>query len=123
MSLYPFPYQKAMTDDARKATYTELRKNAVLKTHITIIINGTKKPTKRSAVVVSDGVLEEGRISIDQGNIVVPIAVTEGVARQLWTDINNTKSEYAKSDDFQALSTGTTFEAVFDAVKKIIKAG
>lgn len=120
--LYPFPYQKAMSNDERKAAYTELRKNAILKTHITIIINGTKMPPKHSTLVVSDGVLEEGRLSIEHGNIVVPIAVTEGAARQLWAEISDTKSAYSETDDFKTLSTGTTYEAVFEAVKKIIKA-
>ncbi len=120
--IYPFPYQKAMSADEKENTYTELRKNAILKTHITIIINGTKKPIKRSASVMSAGVLEEGHLSIKQGNIVIPIAVTEGAARQLWAEINDTKSEYSKTADFQKLSTDTNFEAVFEAVKRIIKA-
>lgn len=119
--LYPFPYQKIMNEDERKIAYTELRKNAILRTHITIIINGTKKKTKRSSLVVSDGVLEEGRLSLDQGNIVIPLAVTGGAASELWDDINNSKSSYSQTADFQALSRGTTFEAVFEAVKKIVK--
>ncbi len=110
-----------MTEDERKVAYTELRKNAILRTHITIIINGTKKKTKRSSLVVSDGVLEEGRLSLDQGNIVIPLAVTGGAASELWDDINNSKSSYSQTADFQALSRGTNFEAVFEAVKKIVK--
>lgn len=119
--LYPFPYQKAMSDENRKAVYTELRQKAILKTHITIIINGTKKQTKDSSITISSGVLEEGHISIEQGNIVIPIAVTEGAARVLWTELNNIKNDYSQTDDFQALSSGTTFNTVFSAVKNIIK--
>lgn len=117
--LYPFPYQKSKTDDERKAVYTELRESAILRTHITIIINGTKKKSKKS-VVVSDGVLEEGHLSITQGNIVIPIAVTGGAARQLWIEINDTKSEFSKSADFQVLSSGS-YSEVFQAVVNIIK--
>lgn len=119
--LYPFPYIKGMSDDERKSTYTELRKNAILKTHITIIINGTKKITKHSTMTVSDGVVEEGHLSIDQGNVVIPISVTGGAANQLWTEIMSTKSDYAQTADFQTLSTGTTFESVFEAIKRLVK--
>jgi len=121
--LYPFPYQKAMSDTERKAVYTELRRYAILKTHITIIINGTRKIPKRSSVVVSDGVLEEGHISIKQGNVVIPIAATAGSAQKLWQEIADTNSDYSQTDDFQMLSTGATYDAVFEAIKNIIKAG
>lgn len=110
-----------MSDDERKSTYTELRKNAILKTHITIIINGTKKNTKHSTMTISDGVVEEGHLSIDQGNVVIPISVTGGAANQLWTEIMSTKSDYAQTADFQTLSTGTTFESVFEAIKRLVK--
>lgn len=110
-----------MGEEERKAAYTELRRNAIQKTHKTIIINGTKKATKHSAEEISDGTLEEGHISIDQGNVVIPLSVTGGAAKQIWQEINATKSEYSQSESFQNLSTGTTFEAVLEAVKKIIK--
>jgi hypothetical protein len=120
--LYPFPYQKAMSDDERKETYTELRKNAILRTHITIIINGTKKQTKHFNPVVSDGVLEEWRLSVEQGNIVIPIAVFEGAARQMWTEMNESNSDYSHTDDFQALAAAdSTFDMIMTAVKSIIK--
>lgn len=123
VSLYPFPYQKAMTDDERKAAYTELRKSAILRTHITIIINGTKKQINSSAIIVSSGVLEEGNLSIEQGNVVIPIAVTGGAAQQLWQEINSSGSAYSQTDDFKALAASdATFEKVMDAVKNIVKA-
>lgn len=120
--LYPFPYKKAMSADERKAVNTEIRKNAILKTHITIVINGTKKPTKRSTSVVSDGVLEEGHLSLEQGNTVIPIAVTNGAARQLWEEIMDSKSEFSKTFDFQALSSGSNYSDVFQSLVNIIKA-
>jgi len=120
--LYPFPYKKSMTDDERRTAYTELRESAILRTHITIIINGTKMQSKKAVPIVSNGVLEEGYLSIAQGNVVIPIAVTEGAARQLWTEINDTKSEFSKTTDFQALSSGCSYSDVFQAVVNIIKA-
>lgn len=119
--LYPFPYHKAMSEEDRKATYTELRKNAISRTHITIIINGTKKITKRPSPVISGGVLEEGHLSIEQGNLVIPIAVTNGAARQLWSEINDTQNDYSQTSDFQLLSSGASFATVIEAVKRIIK--
>ena len=120
--LYPFPYKKSMTDDERRTAYSELRESAILRTHITIIINGTKMQSKKAVPIVSNGVLEEGYLSIAQGNVVIPIAVTEGAARQLWTEINDTKSEFSITTDFQALSSGCSFIDVFQAVVNIIKA-
>lgn len=119
--LYPFPYKKTMSVEEKKAVYTELRENAIRKTHITVVINGTKKPPKQSTVVVSDGVLEEGRLSLMQGNVVIPIAATGGAAEQLWKEICDTHSDYSKSSDFQALSTSTTFDEIMSAVKNLIK--
>jgi hypothetical protein len=120
--LYPFPYQKSMTDEERKAIYPELRKNTIIKTHITIVINGTKQKNKRSATIPSPGVMEECHLSMEQGNVIIPIAVTGGASEVLWTEINDTNSPYAQTDDFQILAKGTSVEDVIRAVKNIVTA-
>lgn len=119
--IYPFPYQKSMTDEERKSTNTELRMNMIQKTHITIVIHGTKVLVKESLPVISNGVLEEARLSVAQGNTVIPIAVTGGAAQVIWEEINSSESDYAKSEEFQTLAKGKSFSDVFDAVKKIVK--
>lgn len=119
--LFPFPFQMTMPDDERKILYTQLRKNAILNTHITIVINGTKSQAQTKSLQNSPGVLEEAKISIAQGNTVIPIAVTGGAAKQLWEEMNETEKEYVKTKDFQTLSTGETFESVFAAVKRIVE--
>jgi hypothetical protein len=41
----------------------------------------------------------------------------------VWTEMNDAKSEYSQTDDFQALaSSDTTYEKVMEAVKNIVKA-
>lgn len=119
--LFPFPFRKNMPDDERKILYTQLRKNAILNTHSTIVINGTKSQAQTKSLQNSPGVLEEAEISIGQGNTVIPIAVTKGAAKQLWEEMSKEETEYTKSSNFQTLSKGTTFESVFNAVKDIMK--
>ncbi|MEN6636975.1 MAG: SIR2 family protein, partial [Clostridiaceae bacterium] len=119
--IYPFPYQKATSDEERRAIYSEIRKNIVQKAHFSIIINGTKRRVKDSPMEISDGVLEEGRLAIQHGSIVIPIAVTGGAAKIIWNEINDSGSDYSKTIEFQVLANGNTFMEVLDAVKKIVK--
>jgi len=119
--IYPFPFQKNSSIEEKKIIYSELRKNIVQKANYTIIINGTKRRLKESPMEISDGVLEEGRLSLQQGNIVIPIGVTGGAAQVIWQEINDGGSEYSKTIEFQTLSHGASFSDVTEAVKSIIK--
>lgn len=116
--LFPFPYKQDMPEDERKAFYTQLRKNALLNTHITIVINGTK--TENRSAINSPGCIEEAHLSLEQGNLVIPIAVSGGAASEIWDTISKFDNEYSTSPEFQALKSGETIDEVIDAVKKII---
>ncbi|MEG1725846.1 MAG: SIR2 family protein [Anaerovoracaceae bacterium] len=116
--LFPFPYKQDMTPEERKAFYTQLRKNALLNTHITIVINGTKK--ENGVITNSPGCIEEADLSLKQGNLVIPIEVTGGAASEIWNEINKSGSDYSTLAEFQALRGGTTFDDVIVAIKKII---
>ncbi len=116
--LFPFPYKQDMTADERKTFYTQLRKNALLNTHITIVINGTKK--ENGSIINSPGCIEEAHLSLEQGNLVIPIEVTGGAALEIWDEINKSGTNYSTSAEFQLLKTGTTDDEVIAAVKKII---
>lgn len=116
--LYPFPYKQDMTSDERKAFYTQLRKNALLNTHITIVINGTKK--ENDSIINSPGCIEEAQLSLEQGNLVIPIAKTGGAAAEVWDKINKLDCNYSISAEFQALKSGATLDDVISAVKRIV---
>lgn len=117
--LFPFPYKQDMTADERKEFYTQLRKNALLNTHITIVINGTKNES--DSTINSPGCIEEAQLSLQQGNLVIPIAKTGGAAAEVWDRINKMESNYSTSAEFQALKSGETVDDVINAVKDIIK--
>ena len=119
--IYPFPYQKTTSDEEKRAIHSEIRKNIVHKVHYSIIINGTKRRLKDSPMEISAGVLEEGRLSIQQGKIVIPIGVTGGAAQLIWQEINESGSEYSRTREFQALTHGVSFSDISEAVKAIIR--
>lgn len=81
-------------------------------------INGTKK--ENDLIINSPGCIEEAHLSLKQGNLVIPIAVTGGAASEIWDEINKSGINYSTSLEFQALKSGTTIDEVIDAVKKII---
>lgn len=118
--LFPFPYQTDIDPDARKQLYSELRKNSILNTHITIVINGTNNQTPTGALQNSPGVLEEAQISIDQGNLVIPIATTGGSAAEIWDNVCMLGSPLSLTPKFQTLKNSTRFDEVFEAIKALI---
>jgi len=115
--LFPFPYNKTMDGEKRRKLYTHLRKNAILNTFITIVINGTKQ--EENNIINSPGVLEEIKISLEQGNIVIPLAITGGAASIVWDEMKDLDVDYVKTSEFQALKYGKSFEEVFESVKKL----
>ncbi len=119
--LFPFPYKKEMDPTELKVLYTQLRKNALLNTHITILINGTKK--ENDSIINSPGCIEEAQLSLEQGNLVIPIAKTGGAAAEVWDEINKSCNDYSTLVEFQALKGGATADDVIDTVKNIITKG
>lgn len=118
--LSPFPYKKSMPDDERRTLYTQLRKNVIQNTMITIIINGTKRNSKRATLNISPGAMEEAQLSLDQGNLLIPLAVTGGAAAEIWENLNASGVALSLKPEFQTLKTGATTGEVFDSVKGLI---
>ncbi len=114
----PFPYRRRMSDEERHSLYTEIRKNMISRTRITVVINGTRKLRRRQ--VNSSGVLEEAEISEKQGNIIIPIAYTGGAAREVWERLRAQDIPYTRSKEFNALNNGSCVEEVLDAAKTLI---
>jgi hypothetical protein len=113
--LFPFPYKKDMEADTRKAFYTELRKNAIANTSITIAINGTKRVNDK--LIASDGSLEEVHIAAEQGNKIIPIAITGGAANQIWMERKNRKERLTDTEPFETLNNSkATLNDIIDAV-------
>jgi len=118
--LFPFPFRSDLPVEERKRLYTEQRKNSILRTHVTIIINGTNNKTSDGSLQNAQGCLEESNISLEQGNIVIPIAKSGGAAKQIWDEMYSEGCEYTSSDAFKALNNSIAFDDVLDAVKLII---
>lgn len=117
--VYPFPYKSSLNDDDKKALYTDYRKNIIKKTQILIIINGTKKV--KGKVVLSNGCLEEAKIGMEQGSLVIPIGATGGAAEEVWNQIKAEQCEL--SQDFIMLKEGETFDQIYNATINIIEKG
>lgn len=116
--LFPFPYKQDMAPDERKALYKQLRKNALLNTHITILINGTKK--ENGTIINSPGCIEEAHLSLEQGNLVIPIAATRGAAFEIWNEMKKSAITYSALPEFQLLKDGATIDETVDAVRKLL---
>ena len=115
--LFPFPYDTALTDNERNDVYARLRHNMVASTRITIIICGEKyKDAKSNSLIRADGVIQEYEISKQHGNIIIPIAITGGVADDIWEILHNSDNEFYQSDPFIRLKYANTFEDALTAV-------
>lgn len=112
--LFPFPY-KELDTDKRNEYYTNLRKNFVSRTQITIVIAGNNKRDGNAK-----GTLEEIDLSITHGNLIIPIATTGSVALYIWDKINESGSTYSKTSAFQALAKATNADDIWNAVNSII---
>lgn len=118
--LFPFPYKHDMSEKERGAYYTELRRTTLRNTHITIVINGTKEDENNGTVINSSGCIGEAHLSIEQGNLVIPIAVTGGAAEVIWNEMKESKNKDFDSPDFEVLKNGAHFEDIISTIKKII---
>lgn len=118
LHICPFPYRRRMLVREREALYSELRKDMISQTRITVVINGTKK--LRRGQINSPGVLEEAEISEKQGNIIIPIAYTGGAAREVWERLKAKGASYTQSKEFDRLKDGPHLEDVLDAAKNLI---
>lgn len=118
--LSPFPY-KLPDSSNRSAIYTSLRENMVSKTRISIFICGEKYAKGSKSPIHSPGVLEEYRISKEQGNLIIPLATTGGAARTIWDIEQNELSFSTRLEGFQKLETEVDPEKLVDIVISMIQ--
>lgn len=120
--LFPFPYNVEMSVKERNKLYTHLRENMIANTQITILICGEKKDVNDN-LIQSLGVVEEFNISRKQGNLIIPIAVSGGAAKLIWTELKSSCYDAISAEDFDMLNQGwDKFEKIYKTVQKIINA-
>ena len=116
--LFPFPFKLQDSEDKKKL-YTSLREIMISKTRISIFISGEKSSVTGNKIS-SDGMIEEYEISKKQGNLVIPIATTGGVARRIWDEENESKSQISQTEEFQSLNTEVDPEKIVNNVLQLI---
>jgi len=103
-NLILFPVSKNNSHDDN----SQMRKNMIANTHITIIIGGT------------DGVKEEAKISEERGNLIIPIASTGGAAKGIWDVMFKDKAHNFSSDEFKLLNQNINQTEMLENVKNVI---
>lgn len=119
--LFPFPYDVSMTNVEREELYARLRENMAASTQITIIICGEKYRNGKDVIdgiINSDGVKEEYQISKAQGNLIIPIEFTGGMAKEIWEELAQRDSDYEKSELFKKLKEPNN---IIETINKIIQ--
>lgn len=118
--LYPFPYNVDMSYQDRTELYTRLRKNMLSNTHITIVICGEKKD-ENGNLIPSPGVIEEVKLSQDQGNLIIPVAVSGGSAKIIWDQMKSISYKGYNQSDFNKLNLSwKEYDKIFLALQNII---
>lgn len=124
----PFP----QGDENIRKKWPDYRKDMISYTGISIFLFGNKFDSNAGKVVLSEGMRQEYEISKEQGNILIPIAATECISRELWKDVLDrfgSSEPYKKClDEFKALGDEEAYnhpdqliETIIDLIKKITK--
>ena len=118
--LCPFPYKLPESSD-RASIYTSLRENMISKTKISIFICGEKYAKNSKSTVNSPGVLEEYKISKEQGNLIIPLATTGGAAMEIWDIEQKESSPSSQLEGFQKLGSEVNPEELVNIVMSLIQ--
>lgn len=114
--LFPFPHDTLCNRDEQCELYTRLRNNMISSTHITIIICGEKYNNNKSIELArANGVMQEYELSVQHGNIIIPIAISGGAASDVWDILHNSKNNFYQSEPFMRLKSANTFEEALSA--------
>lgn len=116
--LFPMPYKKQPSEEQR-SLHTKIRKNFISKTRTTIIIAGKKK--SNGSEINSEGTLEEALLSIEQGNLIIPIPTTGGTALFVYDKIIELNPPYSQQEDFRSLKGEVSPSKIAELVLRIIK--
>lgn len=89
-------------------------------TQITVVICGEKKDDKGN-LIPSPGVIEEVKISQNQGNLIIPIGVSGGAAKIVWEEMKNCPDKGYKEADFDLLNQEwTSYNKIYESIQRII---
>ncbi|MCL2598605.1 MAG: SIR2 family protein [Firmicutes bacterium] len=113
VQLYPFPYKDSKPED-RQSNYTLLRKNMASRSNVLIVIAG-----QNATHEVANGVLEEVRLSKEQGSLIIPIASTGGAALKVYEDMFGEMKDKQKKAMYEKLNTKKVAD-IYQVVKDII---
>lgn len=120
VNLFPFPYNVNLSKSDRQELYTRLRENMIINTKITIIICG-EKIDDNGKLIASPGVLEEVEISKEQGNLIIPIAVSGGAAKVVWENMKSENTnEYTQVEFNNLNATWDNYDKILSSVQNII---
>ncbi|HEY1170382.1 MAG TPA: SIR2 family protein [Verrucomicrobiae bacterium] len=127
--LHPFP-QEFKNQSERKQFYSEIRKELVQESGVTIFIAGNKIDRTTKKIVISDGVLEEFSQAKDNSHILIPVPATGGASLKIWNTMRpNLKDYFGKADvrkEFETLANPKEtedkwIEAIFSIIQKARK--
>lgn len=120
VNLFPFPYNVNLSKSDRQELYTRLRENMIINTKITLIICGEKIDDK-GELIPSPGVLEEFKISKEQGNLIIPISVSGGAAKLIWENMKSENTiEYTQVEFNNLNAVWDNYDTILNTVQDII---
>ena len=126
LRLHPFP-QEFKNETERRQVYTEIRKELVQESGVTVFIAGNKLDRSSGNIVIADGVMEEFALAREHAHLLIPIPATGGAAAQIWGDIKPKLGSLFGSirvtREFSILADATKsedewIEAVFSIIEK-----
>lgn len=117
----PFP-QNIDDDEKRKILWHQYRKDMLSEAGIVIFLFGNKI-LKDGSVAISDGMMDEYQIAINYGCKVIPLAITDYAAAEIWKklmDYQNTNHIY-KEDIFLKIIEMQKQVLSEDCIEDVIK--
>lgn len=117
LSLFPFP-QNDNGEKSLKERWTENRRQMISEAGVCIFLFGNKLVDGQ--VELATGMMEEFQIAKEKGKIIIPIASTGYVAKQIFDEMKQS-GEYSYLDNYwEILKTEDDFTKVFSTIDKII---
>lgn len=123
--LKPFP-QFATGDKPLNILWEEYRKNMISKCGISIFVFGNKK-NEKDEIVEAGGVMREFEISRDNGNICIPIGITQHATGRIYQMIKSNPEQFYENPDLfipfihKLADSKTTFDMALYEIDKLLK--
>lgn len=119
IEMHPFP--QGFKDP--RAMWKKYREEMISKTGISIFLVGNKLDKITHKLILSNGMQEEFDISLNHGNLLIPIGSTGFMSKELWYKWNNTLSSdklYNNvRDEIKSLGAEHTLEEILQILESI----